>query len=87
VTDDVTQQYTRWDSEDTLLRIKLALVLVKSHENPLEIVDQGMGLPGFYNHIINVGFNKVILYLVLETVLDGALVCGPMFLSPNDIVM
>jgi hypothetical protein len=43
VTDDVTQQYTRRESEDTLLRIKLPLVRVKSCENPLEIVDQGMG--------------------------------------------
>jgi hypothetical protein len=82
VTDDVTQQYTGRDSEDTLLRIKLPLVHVKSYENPLEIIDQGMGLSGFYNHIINVGFDKVILYLVLETVLDGRLVCGP-----NDIIV
>jgi hypothetical protein len=83
MTNDVTQQYTRRDSEDTLLRIKLPLIRVKSHENPLEIVDQGMGLPGFYDHIINVGFDKVILYLVLETVLDSALVCGPCVLEPK----
>jgi hypothetical protein len=83
VTDDVTQQYTRRDSEDTLLRIKLPLVLVKSCENPLEIIDQGMGLPGFYNHIINVGFDEVILYLVLEIVLGGALVCGTRVLEPE----
>jgi hypothetical protein len=83
VTDDVTQQYTRQDSKDTLLRIKLRLVRVKSHENPLEIIDQGMGLSGFYNHIINVGFDKVILYLILETVLDGTLVCGPRILEPE----
>jgi hypothetical protein len=83
MTDDVTQQYTRWDSKDTLLRIKLPLVLVKSRENPLEIIDQGMGLPGFYNHIINVGFDKVILYLILEIVLDGTLVCGPHVLEPE----
>jgi hypothetical protein len=36
-----------------------------------------MGLPGFYHHIINIGFDKVILYLVLETVLDDTLVCVP----------
>jgi hypothetical protein len=42
-----------------------------------------MGLPSFYNHIINVGFDKVILYLVLETILDGALVCGPRVLEPE----
>jgi hypothetical protein len=83
MTSDVTQQYTRRDSEDTLLRIKLPLVHVKSHENPLEIIDQGMSLPSFYNHIINVGFDKVILYLILETVLDGALVCGPHVLEPE----
>jgi hypothetical protein len=59
------------------------LIRVKSHENPLEIVDQGMGLPSFYDHIINVGFDKVILYLVLETVLDSALVCGPCVLEPK----
>jgi hypothetical protein len=46
-----------------------------------------MGLPGFYSHIINVGFDKVILYLILETIMDGALVCGPRILSPNDIVV
>jgi hypothetical protein len=42
-----------------------------------------MGLPGFYNHVINVGFDKVIFYLVLETGLDGALVCGPHVLDPE----
>jgi hypothetical protein len=76
VTNDVIQQYTKRGSEDTLLRIKLPLVLVKSCENPLELVDQGMGLPGFYNHNINIGFDDV-----LEIVLDDVLVCGPAFLS------
>jgi hypothetical protein len=59
------------------------LVLVESCENLLEIIDQGMGLPGFYNHIINVGFDKVILYLILEIVLDGMLVCGTRVLVPE----
>jgi hypothetical protein len=59
------------------------LVLVKSRENLLEIVDQGMALPSFYSHIINVGFDKGILYLVLETVLDGTLVCGPRIHEPE----
>jgi hypothetical protein len=83
MSDDVTQQYTRRDSEDTLLRIKLPLVCVEGRENPLEIVDQGMGLPGFYNHIVNVGFDKVIFYLILETVLDVTLVCGPHVFEPQ----
>jgi hypothetical protein len=42
-----------------------------------------MGLLGFYHLIINVGLDKVILYLVLETVLDGTLVCGPRVLKPE----
>jgi hypothetical protein len=42
-----------------------------------------MGLLGFYHHILNIGFDKVILYLVLETVLDGTLVCGPCVLEPE----
>jgi hypothetical protein len=42
-----------------------------------------MGLPGFYNHVVNVGFDKVIFYLVLGTVLDGGLVCGPRVLEPE----
>jgi hypothetical protein len=63
------------------------LVLVKSHENSLEIIDQGMGLPSFYNHIINIGFDKVILYLILETVLDACWYVAPTFLSPNNIIV
>jgi hypothetical protein len=46
-----------------------------------------MDLPGFYNHVVNVGFDKVVFHLVLETVLDGTLIHGPTFLSLNDIVM
>jgi hypothetical protein len=46
-----------------------------------------MDLPGFYNHIINVGFDKVILYLISEIVLDGTLVCSPHVLEPEHIVM
>jgi hypothetical protein len=42
-----------------------------------------MGLPGFYHHIINIGFDKVILYLILEIDLDGTLVCGPRVLEPK----
>jgi hypothetical protein len=83
VTDDITQQYTRRDSEDIFLRIKLPLVRVESRKNLLEIVDQGMGLPSFDNHIINIGFDKVIFYLVLDTVLDGTLVHATRVLEPE----
>jgi hypothetical protein len=42
-----------------------------------------MGLPSFYNHVINVGFDKVVFYLVLETALDGTLIRGPRVLEPE----
>jgi hypothetical protein len=33
------------------------LVLVEGHEGALEIVDQGVSLPGFHDHIVDVGFD------------------------------
>jgi hypothetical protein len=63
------------------------MVLVESREGTLEIVDQGVSLPGFHDHIIDVGFDQVILDLISKAFLDSTLVCGPTFLSPNDIVM
>jgi hypothetical protein len=42
-----------------------------------------MILPSFYHHIINVGFDKVILYFILKIVLDGTLVRGPHILEPE----
>jgi hypothetical protein len=74
---------TRWDSEDTLLWIKLPLVLVESREGTLEIVDQGVSLPGFHNHIIDVGFDQIILDLISKALLDSMLVCGPCVLKPE----
>jgi hypothetical protein len=40
------------------------LVLIESREGMLEIVDQGVSLPSFHDHIINVGFDQVILDLI-----------------------
>jgi hypothetical protein len=87
VADDVAQQYTRWDSKNTLLWIKLPLVLVESREGTLEIVDQGVSLPGLHDHIINVGFDQIILGLISKALLNSMLVCSPVFLSPSDIVV
>jgi hypothetical protein len=63
------------------------LVLVESREGALEVIDQGMSLPGFHDYIIDVGFNQVILDLISKAVLDSTWYVAPAFLSPNDIVM
>jgi hypothetical protein len=49
----------------------------------LEIVDQGVSLPGFHDHIIDVGFDQIILDLISKTLLDSMLVCGPRVLKPE----
>jgi hypothetical protein len=59
------------------------LVLVESREGTLEIIDQGVSLPGFYDHIINVGFDRVILDLISKALLDSMLVHGPRVLKPE----
>jgi hypothetical protein len=57
------------------------LVLVESREGTLEIFDQGVSLPGFHDHIIDVGFDRIILDLISEALLDSMLVCGPCILE------
>jgi hypothetical protein len=59
------------------------LVLVESREGTLEIVDQGVSLPGFHDHIIDIGFDQIISDLISKTVLDSTLVCGPHVLNPK----
>jgi hypothetical protein len=49
----------------------------------LEIVDQGVSLPGFHDHIIDIGFNQVILDLISKALLDRTLVCSPYVLKPE----
>jgi hypothetical protein len=59
------------------------LVLVEGREGTLEIVDQGMSLPGFHDHIIDVGFDQIILDLISKALLDSTLVHGPRVLKPE----
>jgi hypothetical protein len=59
------------------------LELVESREGTLEIIDQGVSLPCFHDHIIDLGFNQIILNLISKAVLDSILVRGPAFLSPK----
>jgi hypothetical protein len=42
-----------------------------------------MSLPGFHDHIIDVGFDQIISDLISKTVLDSTLVCGPNVLNPK----
>jgi hypothetical protein len=63
------------------------LVLVESREGMLEIVDQGVSLPGFHDHIIDVGFDQIILDLISKALLDSSWYVAHVFLTPNDIVV
>jgi hypothetical protein len=56
---------------------------VESREGTLEIVDQGVSLPVFHDHIIDVGFDQIILDLISKAVLDSMLVRGPRVLKPK----
>jgi hypothetical protein len=49
----------------------------------LEIVNQGVSLPGFHDHIIDIGFDQIILDLISKAVLDSTLVHGPRILKPE----
>jgi hypothetical protein len=59
------------------------LVLVESREGTLEIVDQGVSLPSFHYHIIDVGFDQIIYDLISKAVLDSTLVRGSRVLKPE----
>jgi hypothetical protein len=59
------------------------LVRVESHEGTLEIVDQGASLPSFHDHIIDIGFDQIILDLISKALLDSTLVRGPRILKPE----
>jgi hypothetical protein len=59
------------------------LVLVESREGALEVIDQGVSLPGFYNHIIGVGFDQIVLNFISKAVLDSALIRGPRVFKPK----
>jgi hypothetical protein len=42
-----------------------------------------VSLLGFHGHIIDVGFNQVILDLINKALLDSTLVCGPCVFKPK----
>jgi hypothetical protein len=59
------------------------LELVEGREGTLEIVDQGMSFPGLHDHVIDIGFDQIILDFINKALLDSALVCGPRVLKPK----
>jgi hypothetical protein len=42
-----------------------------------------LSFPGLHNHIIDVGFDQIILDFIIEALLDSALVCGPYVFKPK----
>jgi hypothetical protein len=42
-----------------------------------------MSFPGLHDHVIDVGFNQIILDFINKSLLDSALVCGPRVLKPK----
>jgi hypothetical protein len=59
------------------------LVFAEGREGTLEIIDQGMSFPGLHDHIIDIGFDQIILDFINKALLDSALVCGPRVLKPK----
>jgi hypothetical protein len=84
VTNDVAKQNTRRDAEDAFFGVELPFVSIESFHGSIKVVDQGIGYPNFYDDIVDVGFDEVIVYLIMEALLDSTLVCGPcIFLTQN----
>jgi hypothetical protein len=63
------------------------LVLVESREGTLEIIDQGVSLPGFHDHIIDVGSTRSSLISSARHCWIARWYVAPTFLSPNNIVV
>jgi hypothetical protein len=42
-----------------------------------------MSFPGLHDHIIDIGFDQIILDFINKALLDSALVCGPRVLKPK----
>jgi hypothetical protein len=59
------------------------LVFAEGREGTLEIVHQGTSFPGLNDHIIDIGFDQIILDFINKALLDSALVCGPRVLKPK----
>ena len=56
---------------------------IEGCEGAFQIVNKGTCFLGFDNYIINISLNEVVLYLVFEVGLYGALVGSPGVLEPE----
>jgi hypothetical protein len=83
----VTEQYARWHAKYALLGIQLPLKLIECLEGLVEVIDQGRGHFSLHHYIINICLNELISNLVLEALLDVALIGCTSVLSPNDMVV
>jgi hypothetical protein len=59
------------------------LVFIESREGTQEIINQGVSLYGFHDHIIDVSFDQIISDLIGKAVLNSTLVRGSRVLKPK----
>jgi len=57
--------------------VKFPLISIEGSEGSVKVVDQSAGVCGFYDNLVDVSFDQVILYLIVKALLDGTLICGP----------
>ena len=74
VADDVAEQHAGGNPENAFFGVKLPFISVQCLESLVEVVDQSASVFGFHDDVINVGFNQVVAYFVMETLLDGTLI-------------
>jgi len=70
------EQYAGGNPENTFFGVKCPFVSVLCLESPVKVVDQSAGVPSFYDDVIYIGLDQVLMYLVMETLLDGMLICS-----------
>ena len=75
VTNDVAQDYTRWNAEYALSGIQLPLEFLQVLQSFFEVGDEDVGSLRLNNHIVDVGLN-ILPDLVLEASLDSPLLGG-----------
>jgi hypothetical protein len=82
-TDYIAEQYTRRDTEYTLLRVQLPLEGIEGLKGLVEVSEQAGCHLCLYHHIVDVCLDELISDLVLEAHLDGSLVGHPGILKPE----
>jgi len=74
--DDVAEQYAGGDLEDAFLGLSFHLYLFSALKIRSRLSIRVLGVSGFDDNVIDISFDKVITYFVVETLLNGTLICG-----------